>query len=51
MSPPPADLTSPTVQKKSDAELVQIIHGGEQGTAMGAWKWPLSEKEKQNILL
>jgi mono/diheme cytochrome c family protein len=51
VTPPPADLTSPTVQKKSDYELAQTIHGGEQGTAMGAWKWVLSEKEKQNILL
>ncbi len=51
VTPPPADLTSPAVQKKSDYELTQTIHGGEQGTAMGAWKWALSEKEKQNILL
>jgi mono/diheme cytochrome c family protein len=51
VTPPPADLTSPAVQKKSDYELAQTIHGGEQGTAMGAWKWALSEKEKQNVLL
>ena len=51
VTPPPADLTSPAVQKKSDAELTRTIHGGEQGTAMGAWKWALSEKEKQNVLL
>ena len=51
VTPPPADLTSPSVQKKSDAELTQIIHGGERGTAMGAWKWALSEKDKQNVLL
>jgi len=50
VTPPPADLTSPTVQQKSDFELTQIIHGGEQGTAMGAWKWALSDKEKQNVL-
>jgi len=51
VTPPPADLTSPAVQKKSDAELAQTIHEGERGTAMGAWKWTLSEKEKQHILL
>jgi mono/diheme cytochrome c family protein len=51
VTPTPADLTSPAVQKKSDYELAQTIHGGEQGTAMGAWKWVLSEKEKQNVLL
>ena len=51
VTPPPADLTSQAVQKKSDFELAKTIHGGEQGTAMGAWKWALSEKEKQNVLL
>ncbi len=50
VTPPPADLTSPTVQQKSDFELTQIIHGGEQGTAMGVWKWALSDKDKQNVL-
>ena len=50
VTPPPADLTSPAVQQKSDFDLTQIIHGGEQGTAMGAWKWALSDKDKQNVL-
>jgi cytochrome c553 len=50
VTPPPADLTSPAVQRKSDAELAQTIHEGERGTAMGSWKWALSEKDKQNIL-
>jgi len=50
VTPPPADLTSPTVQQKSDFELTQIIHGGEQDTVMGAWKWALSDKDKQNVL-
>jgi mono/diheme cytochrome c family protein len=51
VTPPPADLTSPAVQKKSNVELAQTIHEGERGTAMGAWKWTLSEKEKQYVLL
>lgn len=51
VTPPPADLTGPAVQQKSDAELTQTIHEGERGTAMGSWKWELSEKDKQNILL
>lgn len=51
VSPPPPDLTAPAVQRKSDADLAKVIHEGEQGTAMGAWKWTLSEKEKQNVLL
>ena len=51
VTPPPADLTSKAVQQKSDAELTQTIHEGERGTAMGSWKWELSEKDKQNVLL
>jgi mono/diheme cytochrome c family protein len=51
VTPPPADLTALAVQKKSDYELTQTIHEGERGTAMGSWKWALSEKEKQHILL
>jgi len=51
VTPPPADLTALAVQKKSDYELTQTIHEGERGTAMGSWKWALSEKEKQYILL
>ena len=51
VTPPPADLTGPAVQQKSDAELTQTIHEGERGTAMGSWKWELSEKDKQNVLL
>lgn len=51
VTPPPADLTSPAVQQKSDAELTHTIHEGERGTAMGSWKWALSKEEKQHVLL
>jgi mono/diheme cytochrome c family protein len=51
VTPSPADLTSPAVQRKSDIELTQTIHEGERGTAMGSWKWALSKKEKQEVLL
>ncbi|MFO0700709.1 MAG: cytochrome c [Nitrospira sp.] len=51
VTPPPADLTSPAVQQKSDTQLTQTIHEGERGTAMGSWKWALSKEEKQHILL
>jgi len=51
VTPPPADLTTPEVQRKSDAELANIIHEGEPGSPMGAWKWALSEKDKRNVLL
>ena len=51
VTPPPADLTSLAVQQKSDAELTRTIHEGERGTAMGSWKWVLSNEEKQHVLL
>ena len=51
VAPPPADLTSPNVQQKSDVELATTIHEGERGTAMGAWKWLFSEQDKQHVLL
>jgi len=51
VTPPPADLTSPAVQRKSDIELAKTIHEGERGTAMGSWKWVLSKEEKQYVLL
>ena len=51
VNPPPADLTSPTVQQKSDTELTKTIHEGERGTAMGSWKWALSKEQKQYVLL
>ena len=50
VTPPPADLTSPAVQKKSDYELTATIHEGERGTAMGSWKWALSDQDKQKVL-
>jgi cytochrome c553 len=49
--PPPADLTDPAVQTKSDADLQKIIHGGAPGTSMGAWNWALSEQDKHDVLL
>lgn len=50
VSPPPPDLTTPAVQRKSNAELGTIIHEGEPGSPMGAWKWTLSEQDKRNVL-
>jgi mono/diheme cytochrome c family protein len=50
VSPLPPDLTAPAVQQKSNAELGNIIHEGEPGSPMGAWKWTLSQKDKQNVL-
>jgi mono/diheme cytochrome c family protein len=50
VSPPPPDLTTPAVQRKSNAELGNTIHEGEPGSPMGAWKWTLSETDKKNVL-
>jgi mono/diheme cytochrome c family protein len=38
LNPPPADLTSPSVQKKLDADLLKTIHEGSPNMAKGAWK-------------
>ena len=48
--PPVADLTSPAIQKKSDAELWRTVHEGVQNTAMGTWKFVLSEEEITMVL-
>jgi len=49
-NPPVADLTSPEIQKKSDYELWRSVHEGASNTAMGTWKWALSEKEIVMVL-
>jgi mono/diheme cytochrome c family protein len=50
LNPPPADLTSPSVQQKADADLLMTIHQGRPNTAMGAWKWVLSNEETREVL-
>lgn len=49
-NPPPADLTSPAVQEKLDAALLKTIHGGRPNTAMGTWKYVLSDEEAGDVL-
>lgn len=49
-SPPPADLTSLSTQKKLDADLLKTIHEGRPNTVMGAWKWVLSDEEAREVL-
>jgi mono/diheme cytochrome c family protein len=46
--PDPANLTSPSTRKKSDAELFQTIHEGKPN--MPPWKFRLSEKESRDVL-
>ena len=45
LDPPPADLTSKTIQKKSNEELWHEVHDGIPNTAMGTWKFALSDEE------
>ena len=46
--PDPANLTSPSTRKKSDAELIKTIHEGKPN--MPPWKTRLSEKESRDVL-
>ena len=48
--PPVADLTSPEIQKKSDEELWHSVHDGVSNTAMGTWKFVLSDTEISLVL-
>ena len=48
--PPVADLTSPTVQRKSDDELSKTVHAGRLGTAMGSWRLALSAEEIRDVV-
>jgi mono/diheme cytochrome c family protein len=46
--PDPANLTSPSIRKKSDAELLKTIHEGKPN--MPPWESRLSEKESRDVL-
>jgi len=48
-NPPVADLSSPAVQSKLDESLMKAIHDGRKDTAMGAWKFVLSEEEIRDV--
>ena len=50
LDPPPADLTSKAIQKKSYKELWQEVHDGIPDTAMGMWKVALSNEEITLVL-
>ena len=50
LDPPPADLTSAAIQKKSYDELWHEIHDGIPDTAMGMWKVALSDEEITTVL-
>ncbi len=46
--PDPANLTSPSTRKKSDADLLKTIHAGKPN--MPPWNTRLSEKESRDVL-
>jgi len=48
--PPPADLSSPTIQNRLDGTLFKRIHEGKPNTAMGTWKHTLSDDEIWDVL-
>lgn len=48
-TPPVADLTAPAAQTKLDATLLKTIHDGRKDTAMGAWKFVLSEEDMRDV--
>ncbi len=48
--PRPADLTSNNVQNRLDASFFKRIHDGKPNTAMGAWKYSLSDDEIWDVL-
>jgi mono/diheme cytochrome c family protein len=49
-NPPVADLTMSRIQKKSDKELWESIHMGVSDTAMGMWRFVLSNEEIALVL-
>ncbi len=48
-TPPVADLTAPATQSKLDATLLKTIHDGRKNTAMGAWKFVLTDEESRDV--
>ena len=46
--PDPANLTSPSTRKKSDADLLKTLHDGKPN--MPPWKTRLSAKESGDVL-
>lgn len=48
-TPPVADLTAPAVQNQLEATLLKTIHEGRKNTAMGAWKFVLTEQDMRDV--
>jgi mono/diheme cytochrome c family protein len=50
LKPPPADLTSFAARNRTDTELLVTIRHGHPDTAMGSWRFTLSEQETRDVL-
>ena len=50
-NPPVAALSASKIQRKSDKELWENIHMGVSNTAMGMWRFVLSDQEIARVLV
>lgn len=50
LKPPPADLSASVTRNKTDADLLITIRHGHPDTAMGSWRFALSEQETRDVL-
>lgn len=50
VTPRPANLKSARTQRRSDAELFDIISHGRRGTAMVGWQQQLSEAQRRQVV-
>ena len=50
LKPPPADLTAFATRNKTDVDLLITIRHGHPDTAMGSWRFALTEKETWDVL-
>ncbi len=50
LKPPPADLSAAMTRNKTDADLLITIRHGHPDTAMGSWRFALSEQETWDVL-
>ena len=50
LKPPPADLSTAASRNKTDTDLLITIRHGHPDTAMGAWKFTLSEEQTWDVL-
>ncbi|MGH7229033.1 MAG: c-type cytochrome [Nitrospiraceae bacterium] len=50
LSPRPGSLVSAGTSVKSDADLLAVIANGKPRTAMPAWKDPLTDEQRRDVL-